>query len=494
MSNLSIFETRNLSTISLKPFVFISDLHFDYTRGKPNGAKYKQHEDAFVKFVKTNYQDRVLCLAGDYYDDYLKTLCFVKRLEEEKIKGFFVLGNHDFWNDKTLSYDSIIELFLKETENHAYFKFLTTGKKYYHGDICIIGDTGWTSFKRNGKRVNLKEFEYSLPEVSLIKNFSPQTIIKMHKSWIGFANNVLRKEPKVLMITHFPMVDLTKEDRDCWWSSATRLISSNSWRIFGHTHGSHEKHLNNISAQRGYHNPEIDNHPPHFKPYQESDFGQLTPFSEPNTSLTVSRLSLLNSFYNSDLVSSEDVDSQIISEIESRGYKRCAANKNNFAALINDREEYLFKVKQKMDSYLTDSYIGYFYQNRLSHQIITAIQHSINIIEAGVISDVRSYMTAAVVTGYVYNYRFYELDNMRPLDDYDIIRFWLMFLTMQSFSIEANEIGQIRKQSKKIIKFQNIEIYLPVINNQSLEVETVTHLLEQTGLLQSSPRLSLQQN
>ena len=108
--------------------------------------------------------------------------------------------------------------------------------KHYFGDICVIGDTGWTSFRSHGRLVDLSNFKYSLPDSLLVKEFSPKNIIKMHKKWIRFANKVLKEETKVLMITHFPMTDFTEEDRDCWWSSTTDLIEKDSWRIFGHTY------------------------------------------------------------------------------------------------------------------------------------------------------------------------------------------------------------------------------------------------------------------
>ena len=523
MSNLITLDSNTPMIQKPKSIVFISDLHFDFTKGKPNDDASKQIEDDFINYVKRNYQDHVLCLAGDYYDDYRKTMAFVKRLEKNEVTGFFVLGNHDFWNDRTMSYSEIIDLFVKETQNHHYFKFLTTGTKYYFGDICVIGDTGWTSFRSHGRLVDLSNFKYSLPDSLLVKEFSPKNIIKMHKKWIRFANKVLKEETKVLMITHFPMTDFTEEDRDCWWSSTTDLIEKDSWRIFGHTHIKKQQHFNNISSQRGYSNRQIgdfkqiseDNY--HFllsyenylnefkgdsdlkreycvKQYTDSDFSELKPLFNFNSSITTYGFQNIKNFYNPTLISKYEPDLNEISLIKSRGYKRCAANKHNFAALAECATTYLEKVKDIMNGYMKNSYIGYTYSERVSYRVAEAVYHSIKIIEEGNISDVRSYMTAAVITGYVYNHMVNEIEDMRPLDDYDIIRFWLMFLTIQHFEINAYGIKNVIGQQKKKIVFQNVEIYLPAINDLSLEVDEVLLYLQQNTLLTTTPQISYNLN
>ena len=524
MLNLIVSKINKPTIQNAKPIVFISDLHFDYIKGKPNTATSKQLEDDFISFVKSEYYDHLLCLAGDYYDDYRKTLNFVKRLEENEVVGFFVLGNHDFWNDRTMSYSDIINLFLEETRNHHYFKFLTTGQKHYHEELCIIGDTGWTSFKRDGRRVNLSMFKL-LPETLWVKGFSPRKILKMHKKWVSFANKVLRQESKVLMITHFPMTDLTEEDRDCWWSSTTDLIEKDSWRIFGHTHSKKQKYFNNISSQKGYynyqnpasnipsqqepallplyeeylkrfHNPIFDLYTPSFiNQYSTHDFGELAPISDTTSELTIYGIEHLKGFYNPTVISKNDVDlSNSISSIKKRGYKRCASNKHNFAALAMCPNSYLEKVRHMMDSYLTNSCIGYLYSDHLSYREIEAIYQSIKIIENGNARDVRSYMTAAVITGYVYNNMAHEIKRMRPLDDYDIIRFWMMFLTIQHFDIDAYCINSVVAQKKKKVEFQNVELYLPAINNLSLEVEELLPLLQQTTLLTMSHQIPCDSN
>lgn len=134
------------------------------------------------------------------------------------------MGNHDYWNDGTKNYEELIYIFEKETEEHEYFKLLTTGRKYYIGELCFIGDTGWTSFKMEEKKVNLNLNLFKrLPEIVQIKDFSPKEVLSMHNKWIEYANTVLEQEKNVIMLTHFPMVCFAKEPKDCWWSSKTNL-------------------------------------------------------------------------------------------------------------------------------------------------------------------------------------------------------------------------------------------------------------------------------
>jgi len=139
-----------------KRFVFISDLHFDcFYHDVLSSEKFKdddaflEREDTFIQFVKEHFSNDILILAGDYYTNYRQSLSFIKRLEESKITSYFVLGNHDFASNNGTKFNIIISLFDSETSSHKYCKLLMTGKKYYHEDVCIIGDTGWSKTSVN---------------------------------------------------------------------------------------------------------------------------------------------------------------------------------------------------------------------------------------------------------------------------------------------------------------------------------------------------------
>lgn len=62
-----------------------------------------------------------------------------------------------------------------------------------------------------------------MPENVFVKDFSCEKIIEMHNAWIEYANQMICKEKKIIILTHFPMVDFTETAYDCWWSSKTRF-------------------------------------------------------------------------------------------------------------------------------------------------------------------------------------------------------------------------------------------------------------------------------
>lgn len=484
------------------PIVFISDLHFDFTKGKYEPGAALNMRDDFVSFIIENYSDCLLCLAGDYFNDYRKTLAFINELESKKVTGFCVLGNHDFWNGGKHTYSDIIKLFDTETKNNEYFRLLMTGRKYYFNDICVIGDTGWTSFMREkGRTVSLEQF-MKLPDAKHIKGFDPKKIITLHNKWISFANKTLLKEEKVLVVTHFPMVDFTKKDMDCWWSSLTKLKGDNSWRIYGHTHNVSPQHdKNNVSSQRGYNNKNdkemiIETSDGRIRniQYSSSSFGRLIKVFE-QYALAGLQTQILNKYYSPLIVSKPKTDIEL-SSIKRRGYRRCMANRDNFAALVNNPDEYLGQVNKEINRFLKrsdatymkkvtycDTYIGYRLEKIISKHVIESIFESIKILENKSTTDVREFITAAVITGYVYNGMPYLIEEMRPLDDYDIIRFWLMFLTMKQYGIGMDYIYSVKGNGRKPIPFHGVDIYLPVVNGLSLSIEEVQQLLQSSPML-----------
>lgn len=478
-----IISNRNVSIESTEnPIVFISDLHFDYTKRKLKAKAASQMKSDFITFITERYADSILCLAGDFFDSYRKTLSFVKELEEKQILGFFVLGNHDYWNDGTKSHLDIINLFSDETENNQYFKFLVTGRKYYYNDICVIGDTGWTSFRRGKHQVALKQF-MDLPDAKKVRDFSPKKIKALHDEWVSFANDVLNQEEKVLIVTHFPMVNFTKEDKDCWWSSTTVLKGDNSWRIFGHTHRS-EQQYNNVSSQRGYDNNDAEDlERKCVKQYSSYSFGKLEKLVNQHDIIASSNFESISQFHSPVVVSNAKNELSLVSTVKRRGYKRCAANKHNFTFLSNSPEAYLDRVKEITNGYLRDTYIGYLFSGHISRQVLKAIYHSIAIIESGDFSDVRAFITAAVITGYVFNRMPFLIEGMRPLDDYDVVRFWLMLLTIKHYGIDMGSINTVRSNKKNRITFCNVEVYLPAVNNLSLNADEVQMLMQETPLL-----------
>ncbi|WP_138753575.1 metallophosphoesterase [Paenibacillus sinopodophylli] len=482
MNDLIISKNNVSIELIGNPIIFISDLHFDFTRRNFKAKAALQMKDDFIAFVKKHYSDSILCLAGDFFNNYKKTLSFVKELEKNQIVGFLVLGNHDYWNNGTMSHQDIINLFSDKTKDNQYFRFLVTGRKYYLNDICIIGDTGWTSFRRGKRQVELQQF-MGLPDAGMVKDFNPQNIIDLHDEWVSFANDVLKKEEKVLIVTHFPMVNFTREDSDCWWSSTTKLKGDNSWRIFGHTHLSGQK-FNNVSSQRGYDNKDEKALERQWAmQYTYNSFGKIEKSVYQYGIRSLNNFESISDFHSAIVVKNATDEFALVSTIKRYGYKRCAANKRNFTILANSPEAYLKTVKKVTKGYLRDTYMGYVLSGPLPEKVINAIEHSITILESGDLSDIRAYITAAVITGYVFNGMPYLIRDMRPLDDYDILRFWLMLLTINHYGINMESIKTVRSNKKNSITFCNVDLYLPAVNDLSLSADEVQILMQKTPLL-----------
>lgn len=93
-------------------------------------------------------------------------------------------------------------------------------------------------------------------------------------------------------------------------------------------------------------------------------------------------------------------------------------------------------------------------------------------------------MTAVVITSYVYNNMINRIDEMRPVDDYDIMRWFLLFATIQKFNFDPREIKTVRKNEMECFCFHNVPIYLPKVNDQSLQVPEALAILKKTLLLE----------
>jgi len=378
-------------------------------------------------------------------------------------------------------------MFASETQENKYFRFLTVGRKFYFNDLCVIGDTGWTSFRRGKRRVALSQFMW-LPDAIAVKDFKPKNIIAMHDEWVSFANEVLSHEEKVLIVTHFPMVDFTKDyspagfmedffegDKNCWWSSTTALKGDNSWRIFGHTHKRYVfQYENNVCSQRGYEN---------YRMYNANDYGTLerkiswTGDDSYDASLA---LCTIRPYYSAKIIQNPREELEALKEIEQRGFKRTghADNKKAIAAFLSDREAYFEYIKKGVDSVTLSEYIGYALCEHVSPRTIDAVLASIEVLKHESIRDWRAFFTALVITGYAYNGMLGLVEEMRPVDDYDIMRWYLMFATIQKFNLNPDEIKTVHKNEEECFYFHHVRMYLPKVNKESLRKIDVADVID----------------
>lgn len=487
---IELNEREGQSVSGISTIVFISDLHFDYVNGKSCPEQSEVLKKTFISHIQKNYRHSIVCILGDCFNDWNKTLLFIKELEQEHITGFFVLGNHDYWNDKTKGYRELLRIFDIETRDNKYFRLLITGRKYYIGELCFIGDTGWTSFVQNGKRASFSQF-MKLPDATCVKNFSPAKIITMHNRWIEYANSILNKEKKVIILTHYPMVCFAKKPFDSWWSSETELKEcKNCWKLFGHTHKWRQRKRNTISSQRGYKNIDIKTLNKYdLMQYQEQDFGMLIKIGKCSNLSTINLYPLAN-FYTSLVVENPNTQIELVKEIKSRGFKRTSKNLEVLSKLATNPYEYIRDIKSLLRDYEKSDYIGYRYTYNFSEKTIYALHTAImsleQIFEKNDFSNPQIFVMSAIITGYLYNYMPEEIDYMRPVDYYDIVRFYLVFQTMKKYKLSFEDINSVRKHYSRTVLLANVPLGLPSLNKQCMTEEEAYACLRGTTLLEAT--------
>lgn len=463
--------------------VFISDLHFDNVAKNMDNKTFlfevEKKKAEFIACLKEYFKDFIVCIVGDCYSNYKETFNFIAELEQNKIYGFFVLGNHDYWSDGQKTYMEIRQFFKEKTNNFSYFRFLCTGKSYRVGELCFIGDTGWTSFKRDGKKVSKHEFD-RLPENIFVKDFSCEKIIEMHNAWIEYANQMISKEKKLIVLTHFPMIDFTETAHDCWWSSETKfIIKKNYWNLFGHTHNKKQKRNNCVSSQRGY-----DGN--NYVSYGVDDFGILFPKNILAGTITSCEKYGLMELYEEKIILNEKVSEKEVKEIKRRGYRRCSANADILDELANRPVEYIKQCKRVLKSYKKDTYIGYQLLNNVKqldkiYQAIAYLEGSLCGVEK---FDVKKFIISAIVSGYVYHDAIEWIDWMRPVDEYDIIRFYFVLLTVRKYSNEGLWLKKIQRHGSRYINFKNVDIYLPIVDGKCLNVDEIIDWIEKNQMIE----------
>lgn len=135
-------------------------------------------------------------------------------------------------------------------------------------------------------------------------------------------------------------------------------------------------------------------------------------------------------------------------------------------------------MKEMPNSICGNTAVGGNYNSTCDNRVIQAVHAAITVLERNFeeknFSNPKEFIIAAVITGYVYN-EMPELidDRMRPVDDYDVIRLYLMLLTMKQYGIEGDEVLEIRGHASRYISVGNIRINLPVVNKHCMTVDEV---------------------
>lgn len=462
-----------------KNILFCSDLHFDYALDKNKQSAISKNENNFIKSILKVKDESILLIAGDIYNDYRETIKFVKKLEYKKILGFFVLGNHDYWNGLHFSIKEILEKFEQNTTDHKYFKFLTTGKIYEIDGYKFIGDTGWSSFKRGDYNVDINNFN-SLPEFKEIKNFDLNEIILLHDYWIDFANKVFSENENVIVLTHFPMIDLTILDRDVWWSSTTKLIDHNGWKIFGHIHNKDifYRQANNVCYCIGYNILSVkksyfwkkDEEFRNYQFYKKLIWNIYTLDKIDNNNFSIQ---IINKFYSLKNNEFSNINHEI-NKIISNGYKRVAANKKNIFCLALKPEKYFKKIEEWLNGNKIFIFANYYIEGDYEYSLIELVRYSLYFLQNNDFSEkFHEYIIAALVTGYVYNNLPLFVSDIRSISNYDLVRFLLFFLIVQkSKNISPNLV----RKSKDFLIINKIKIYFPLLDGKGLNQDLVKRI------------------
>jgi len=246
---------------------YISDLHFDYYDNP------EQKENEVIK--QMNKKDLYL-IAGDFYNNFEKTLAFVKKVDKAGIHGYWILGNHEFsylfeplnvnpkikdlkiWKDSDFkilpesAYDGLINVIKELSKENKNFKFLTLGDEIKLGNgYTLIGDTAWGEISDPN---NQWEWNH-------VTNW--KWVKERSEKWIEFMNKKIKENNKLIIMTHHPLYGVPKQlpknsrflqkksGEICFWFPNAKLKIGDSKKdvifIHGHTHDNSYKsnHLTN---------------------------------------------------------------------------------------------------------------------------------------------------------------------------------------------------------------------------------------------------------
>ena len=76
------------------------------------------------------------------------------------------------------------------------------------------------------------------------------------------------------------------------------------------------------------------------------------------------------------------------------------------------------------------------------------------------------------------------IDWMRPVDEYDIIRFYFVLLTVRKYSNEGLWLKKIQRHGSRYINFKNVDIYLPIVDGKCLNVDEIIDWIEKNQMIE----------
>ena len=87
-------------------------------------------------------------------------------------------------------------------------------------------------------------------------------------------------------------------------------------------------------------------------------------------------------------------------------------------------------------------------------------------------------------TSYAYHDAIGYIGWMRPIDEYDIVRFYFVLLTVKKYSSDELWLGKIQRHASRYINFENVDIYLPVVDGKCLSVDEIIDCIEKDQMIE----------
>lgn len=250
---------------------FISDLHITY-----NTSFLEEGIDCVLEAAKSAKIDK-LFIAGDTSDDYLETGAFVERLVDEGLDTYFIFGNHEYWS---LLYEEALKL---NNKRYIHGKSVNVGDEHVVVGIDGFFDYSFTTLVDNESTRDLPKERHVIDKIGKANFDLKRNKIKSKKYREVFEDMEVKltrelkkanKEGKkiILMLHYVPSEEFLLYKKNIIWDSINAFMGSKRYQelaeeygvskvVFGHTHFSHNKTINNVDYHCnpvGYKEKEFD--------------------------------------------------------------------------------------------------------------------------------------------------------------------------------------------------------------------------------------------
>jgi predicted phosphohydrolase len=202
-------------------------------------------------YFKKNDMGGNIFLAGDIGSPLEnKYWIFLDYLAYNFDNVFFTSGNHEYWNNKSITINEINDNIKNNVTKHNNLHFLNNNKISFDG-YDILGTVLWSHPNTNlYNSIDFNNIYYKRNQ-----KLTPKIMRKLfYKNKLWLENNInINNNPKIIMTHYLPSYKFTKKYKkyihveSIFASDLEYLINDpvKLW-IFGHTHDNFTKYINNI--------------------------------------------------------------------------------------------------------------------------------------------------------------------------------------------------------------------------------------------------------